>query len=74
MADKTIDEMSDIETKVITLMELGELDDAVTDYIGLLQDAIIQYQGKLYSKNSEIMRLKSALERERESEIKPTVN
>ncbi|WPJ21775.1 centrosomal protein [Pseudoalteromonas phage vB_Pun_Y3] len=65
MADKTIDEMSDIETKVITLMELGELDDAVTDYIGLLQDAIIQYQGKLYSKNSEIMRLKSTLEKQK---------
>jgi len=54
---KTQEEITDIETKANALLELGEVQKPVEDYIELLQETIMTYQGELYSKNSDIGRL-----------------
>lgn len=60
---RTQEEITDIETKANTLLELGEVQKPVEDYIELLQETIMTYQGELYSKNSEIGRLESKVKR-----------
>lgn len=54
MTDKTKQHIEATEVKVMEMLELGELDSAVVDYIELLQETITTYQGELYAKNSEI--------------------
>jgi peptidoglycan hydrolase CwlO-like protein len=64
---RTQTEITDIETKANTLLELGEVQKPVEDYIELLQETIVTYQGELFSKNSEVSKLEfkvSKLERE----------
>ena len=57
MTDKTKRHIEATEAKVMAMLELGELDSAVVDYIELLQETITTYQGELYTKNSEISKL-----------------
>lgn len=61
MTDKTKQHIEATEAKVMAMLELGELDSAVVDYIELLQETITTYQGELYAKNSEISSLKYKL-------------
>lgn len=61
MTDKTKKEIEATEAKVMAMLELGELDSAVVDYIELLQETITTYQGELYTKNSQISSLEYKL-------------
>jgi hypothetical protein len=49
------------EAKVMAMLELGELDSAIVDYMELLHKTISTYQGELYAKNSQISSLESKL-------------
>lgn len=62
MTDKTKKHIEATEAKVMAMLELGELDSAVVDYIELLQETITTYQGELYAKNSQISSLEYKLE------------
>lgn len=62
MTDKTKQHIEATEAKVMAMLELGELDSAVVDYIELLQETITTYQGELYTKNSQISSLEYKLE------------
>ncbi|TMP48704.1 hypothetical protein [Pseudoalteromonas sp. S1688] len=61
MTDKTKQHIEATEAKVMAMLELGELDSAVVDYIELLQETITTYQGELYAKNSQISSLEYKL-------------
>ena len=61
MTDKTKQHIEATEAKVMAMLELGELDSAVVDYIELLQETITTYQGELYTKNSQISSLEYKL-------------
>lgn len=62
MTDKTKQHIEATEAKIMAMLELGELDSAVVDYIELLQETITTYQGELYAKNSQISSLEYKLE------------
>lgn len=61
MTERTQEEKVSIEEKAIALMEVGEVEKPVLDYIEILQDTISIYQGELYAKNSDIGSMRTRL-------------
>lgn len=63
MTERTHQEITDVETRAMTLLEVGEVDKPIIEYIEVLQDAIAAYQGELYARNSDVSSLTVQLDK-----------